>query len=443
MKRSFEKIGSIIMSAALVLAASQMSAVTANAAVDVDSLEDGTAYLSINNTEWSDFEAEYTNVLITGNGQYTVSMEAKEAQDLVQFNALQVKNGESAIGNASILTVDEIKINGEVIELQGNSYTCSADGAGIDTRVNLYNEWNSPIGEDGNPSEDFRSLNDAADTTATLWSTELQTGVQSVEVTFTVSDYGKMRDTSEEDTASAASDVDLDGTYHAYIGLQSPNFTFRNAWDDGSYGAAVENGKYFNQLTGWEGNDAVTVAGTFTDAEIKGNGSYSVSANGIEWPDGEFDNQDYMNLIFISTDIPNTGAITISDVELLVNGSKVDLASAGAILSPDNVNYINILLQNIWNEDVATIGYYSTPFTDIQINFTVSGFNYDQEALDSADTAQTETAAADTAEAAETTTEESAQKSGNGGLVAGIIAVIVVLAAICGFVVYRKKNNKY
>ena len=51
-------------------------------------------------------------------------MTAAEAQDLSQFNALEVVNGESVLGTGAVITVDSIELNGEKIELQGSSYTC-------------------------------------------------------------------------------------------------------------------------------------------------------------------------------------------------------------------------------------------------------------------------------------------------------------------------------
>jgi hypothetical protein len=130
--------------AAVCTGAMMLSSITVFGAQDTSGLADGTAYLNINNADWSDFDAEWTNAEITGDGSYTVGMTATEGQSLVQFNALEVVNGESYLGTGCVLTVDSIKINGEDVELTGSSYTCSADGAGVTTRVNIYNEWNSP-----------------------------------------------------------------------------------------------------------------------------------------------------------------------------------------------------------------------------------------------------------------------------------------------------------
>ncbi len=394
------------------------------------------AHLNINNADWTEFEGEWTDAEITGDGTYTVSMTAAEPQSLAQFNALEVENGELLMGTSCVLTVDSIKINGEEVELQGPSYTCSADGAGVTTRVNIYNEWNAPD-ETATAGDDSHLDNRVAegsvmDATAMLISSDYLTDLTSIEVTFTVSGFGASAAAGEA-AGSEVSAVDLDGTYHAYLGFQTPKYSFRNAFDDADYGRDSD---YFNQVTGWdESNNAVVIPGTFTDVEIAGNGTYTVSVEGLEFPAGEFDSQEYMNLIFLSTDIPNTGEITISDVELKIDGKKVDLASAGAVVSPDSVNYVNILLQNIWNNDVKEIGYYGVPMTSMSITFTVSGFNYDA--------APAEEAPAESPAESPAASEEPAEEGGsNTGLIVGIVvAVVVVVGGAAGVVVAKKKKG--
>lgn len=389
------------------------------------------AHLSINKDDWSEYAADYVDAEITGDGTYTVSMTTADPINLAQFNALQVANGELLMGTACVLTVDSIKINGEEVELQGPSYTCSADGGGIDTRVNLYNEWNAPdptatAGDDSHLDQRVASGN-LEDATAMLFSADyLTAGLTSIEVTFTVSGFSA---SAEEGEAAEVPSVDLNGTYNAYFGLQTPTYSFRNAFDDATYGRDTE---YFNQVTGWDSNNnAIKREGTFTDAVIAGNGTYTVSVSGLDLT-GDFDSQDYFNLLFLSTDIPNTGEITISDIQLNVGGSNVDI---NPILSPDSVNYVNMLIQNIWNDDVKTIGYYMVPPTEMSITFTVSGFAYDKAADEAP--AATEAPAADTAAPAEDTASSS-----NTGLIIGIVVAVVVVAAVVAVVVVSKKKKE-
>lgn len=421
------------------------------------------AHLSINNVDWSAYEAEYVDAEITGDGTYTVSMNATEGQSLVQFNALEVANGELLMGNACVLTVDSIKINGEEVELLGPSYTCSADGGGVNTRVNIYNEWNAPdetatAGDDAHLDHRVAEGN-VMDAVACLFSSDYVDGssasgfkVQSMEVTFTVSNFGVSAGAGEVEEAGPV-EVDLDGTYNAYIGFQSPSYTFRNAFDEPNYGRDTE---FFNQITGWDAsNNAVVIPGTLTDAVIAGNGTYTVSVNGLEFADTDFDGMDKMRLIFVSTDIPNTGAITFSDIKLNIGGRDV---SCSPVIDPEETGLMFISIQNDYSDDAALkdIGYYQVPFTDMTITFTVSGFNYDNpdatgvvETPDAAtDTTGTDTGA-DTAPAESQNSDEAAAETtadASAGVNPVVIVVIVVVAvaviAAVAIALKKKKTTK-
>lgn len=397
------------------------------------------AHLNINNADWSEFEAEYVDAEITGDGTYSVSMTAAEGQSLAQFNALEVENGELLLGTGYTITVDSIVINGNEVELQGASYTCSADGGGVTTRVNIYNEWNAPdetatAGDDDHLDCRVAEGN-VMDATACLFSNDYVDSssgsgfkVESIVVNFTVAGCGSVAEAGE---AAEVESVDLNGTYNAYLGLQTPVYSFRNAFDDATYGRDTE---YFNQMTGWDGNDPVKKDGTFTDAVIAGNGTYTVSVSGLAL-DGEFDSQDYFNLIFISTDIPNTGEITISDIALNIDGRNVQI---NPILSPDSVNYVNMLIQNIWNDEVATIGYYAVPPKDITVTFTVSGFAYDNESA----VAVEESAEEPSAEPESTPAEAPAEEASSVSPVVIVVIVVVVVAVIAVVAVVLGKKKK-
>ncbi len=190
-------------------------AVPVFAGQDASALKEGTAYLSINDADWGGFDKDVTNVEITGDGSYTVSAAVDEAVGLAQFNALEVVNGESVLGTGCIITIDSIKINGEAVELAGDSYTCSKDGAGVDTRVNIYNEWNSPNAEsylgDDNHFDQRCAGGDVTACTAKLISddyigSEAKTKVKSIEVAFTVSNYGVV---AEANPLLSASELEL------------------------------------------------------------------------------------------------------------------------------------------------------------------------------------------------------------------------------------------
>lgn len=322
MKKFLRKVSAVLFAG--VLAISTVPGGFVKAAQDIDSYADGTAYLSINNTDWADYEATYTTAEITGDGTYTVSMEAAEAQNLAQFNALQVKNGEKVMGNKSIITVDEIKLNGEAITLQGYSYTCSADGAGIDTRVNLYNEWNKPTDDSGAIAKDTRCEQDAAGATAMLWTADQLTGVKSVEVTFTVSHFGEHEDEPVV-KEKVAEPLPAEGT-QSYI-------TFSDtAWAN----------QWWN-----DGNEYPTV--TMNQATVTGEGEYTVSceikateeapAKGFAFMDVEIkDGEKYFPY----------GYMNIKSVK--INGEEVALTGKTYTSSDDGIT----TRTNLFNEWVDT-----------------------------------------------------------------------------------------
>lgn len=413
----------------------------AETADNSDAATEAVAHLKINNESWGDYEAEYVDATITGDGTYTVSMNAAEAQDLAQFNALEVPNGEALLGTACVLTVDSIKINGEEITLQGASYTCSADGAGVDTRVNLYNEWNKPddtatAGDDSHLDQRVAggSLMDA---TACIWTADQLAGVQSVEVTFTVSDYGKNAEAGEAATGNG--EFDPNGEFNVYFGVQTAAYSFRNAWND-SYGLGTPE---WNQITGWNGNDEVVKTGTITDAVIKGNGTYTVSLTGVDFAD----DAETLNLLFLSTDIPLDKGVEISDITVRMGGKKV-YEFEESYQDPDTKDYIKTLLINTYNDAFKAdneFAYTLSAGMDIEITFTVSGLAYDNpDAVPSGDTTPVETTAASTTQAAsQATTTAGADAASQGGVSVGVIiaivAAVVVVAAIVVVAVKKKK----
>ena len=162
-----------------------------------------------------------------------------------------------------------------------------------------------------------------------------------------------------------------------------------------------------------------------------------------------------MNLIFFSTDIPNSDDIQISDVKLKVNGSNVDLGGGGEktpngfyrpTLADDGAEYISVQLQNIWNKEIENIGYYGTPVTDIEITFTISGFDHDNTAAVAEETTETtESAPAAEEDTPATGREEpkaDEEKGGlSGGAIAGIVACVVAVGGGAAFLATRKKDK--
>lgn len=273
---------------------------------------------------------------------------------------------------------------------------------------------------------------------------------------------------------ASADDVDLDGTYHAYLGVQSASYTFRNAFDEPNYGYGVEADDgtfYFDRLTGWDGPTALNMGGTFTDAEITGNGTYSVKLEDLD-----FGNDETLNLLFISTDIPVNDTIKFTDVKVILDGqSKYTFDEA--YIEEESKTYLQVGCINTYNPDLKDLFAYIIPGDTAEIQFTVSGFNYDNpnageaeepeeteavedtpedepaaevedepetEATESEATTQTEATEAETeaTEAAAATTAAPASSSSDGGsnvgLIVGIIAVVVVIIVVVVIVIKKK-----
>ena len=216
-----------------------------------------------------------------------------------------------------------------------------------------------------------------------------------------------------------------EGTYHAYIGIQSASYSFRNAWYEPSYGKGVtgDDGMvYFDQITGWDGPTAVNKGGVFTDAEITGDGTYTVSVT-----DFDFGADESLNLLFVSTDIPLDAGITISDVKVIMDGNT-KYTFDEAYLSPDATEYVEPMMINIWNDDLGKadgLFGYTMPTSSVEVTFTVSGMG------------DASAAAADTTDASADVAETTSASTGNTAA-----AVIASVMAVAGAAAVATKKRK-
>jgi hypothetical protein len=377
----------------------------------------------------------FTDAEIAGNGTYSVSVNDFDFGDDESLNLLFV--------STDIPLNDQIKITDVKVIMDGQTkYTF--DDAFMDPDAAEYMKW--------------LAIN--------IWNDELggSDGMfgyvmpsDSIELQFTVSgfNYDKAEDTAEEAVSDGA--FDPNGEYDAYIGVQSASYTFRNAYDDATYGYGVtadDGTVWFDQLTGWDGPTALNKGGKFTDAKIKGNGTYSVSVTDFDFGDDEA-----FNLLFVSTDIPLNDQVKITDFKVILDG-QTKYTFDEAFMDPDAVSYMKWLAINIWNDELGgaegMFGYVM-PTDSIELQFTVSGFNYDNpdaaapeetEAVTEAET-ETETEAETEAEttAEETTaaeTEAAEAPAESGGSSAVVIVIVIVAVVVIGavvFVVIKKKQS--
>lgn len=183
------------------------------------SANSGDAYLAIvdgdwNIQYWGRNDDAATSMLsydagvaqITGNGDYTVSVTTDtpgfrfdttgdENDNSVvptglTFMAVMIKDGETKFPNA-VITVNEIRVDGNVVNMSAKPYTSSDDG--LETRANVYNQWLSKPSKDARSSEgalydgEGNATDFCADYAAAVVTPEDFRTWNKVEVDFTVS----------------------------------------------------------------------------------------------------------------------------------------------------------------------------------------------------------------------------------------------------------------
>ena len=330
------------------------------------------AYLMYADSAWAnqfwydgnEYPGKVTTAEIAGPGTYTVGIELDEEAQGLAFAAVGIANGEKTF-NGYFIDVTEIKVNGEPITI-GKGYTSSDNG--IETRENIYNEWVSELPADARRADG--SLEGAA---PVIVDKEAFTAFKSIEVTFNFI-YGKPIAKDEEAplTQEEADALKQNG-FNAYIGVQGKDtYVFRNSWEEASYGLA--NPEFFNRLTGWDAdNNAVDYGGTFVDAEIKGDGEYTVSLTTGDMGMGT--TADY-NMLFVSTNIPSK---LVKDGFLTIDNVKVKFGS-GATQEYTEVDTtgenVAIKIIDTYNQAAAPAITWTVPGANetVAITFTVSGW---------------------------------------------------------------------
>lgn len=261
-------------------------------------------------------------------------------------------------------------------------------------------------------------------------------------------------ETTTVPTYSGQAAFDPAGEYAASICVQvDGSWAFRNAYNELTYGGASDY-EYKNQLSCVQNNVEKPLDGTFTDATITGNGTYTVTLENPEFNTDENDATAF-NIIALSTNIPYSALDTVkfTDVTYTVNDSAVTTYTyPEGIVDPDQTKnsendlaaYLIMVGCNKWNTEecvdanTALAGEDAWPGTvnKISITFTVSGFTNDAE-----------TTAAETTTAATTAaTTEASDDSDSGLPTAAYIAIgvgaVVVVGAVAVVAVNASKKKK-
>ncbi len=263
---------------------------------------------------------------------------------------------------------------------------------------------------------------------------------------------------SATDTCSKAGEkagkakINLDAPdYHAYFGFQQTgSWIFRDTWynpDTGLNGPSLKDaGLTFEGSMFQSGDNGLTKFSktVVTDANITGNGTYSIGVTGI---DGQLSTlpDDKISLIYVSTDIPSSAEDTIkfSDVKLTLDGADVTIPAELYVSSDAKEHGLYRLdIVNTYQTDGYESPSLIAPRDSMKITFTVSGFNADN--ADASATIEGEATPAPTADATSATSESGkTSESSSSSTTAVVVVVVVVVVVICGVVVVsRKKKNQ-
>ncbi|MGN0593025.1 MAG: glycoside hydrolase family 5 protein [Ruminococcus sp.] len=186
------------------------------------------------------------------------------------------------------------------------------------------------------------------------------------EIISTIIEAVKNKDPQAGADVTIESKLEKSSEVHAYIGIQTEVYTFRNAYNDASYGASTE---YFNTLIKWsEENEIIDTGATFTDAAITGDGTYSVSVSGYDFSQ----DSSKLNMLFISTDFTYFSNMHVTDVVLKCDDTEIPIAKP--IVMADAQGNLYVELVNIYNTDLAPLDY-TMPTDSFTITFTISGMN--------------------------------------------------------------------
>lgn len=260
-----------------------------------------------------------------------------------------------------------------------------------------------------------------------------------------------------DDKPTEGQELDLNGTYHAALGIQTSTklwiqrMAYFESTQNKMYGTDM-NDKLFYVDSDTEKDEAV--GGTFTDVEIAGNGTYTVSLSGAD-----FKGETAISQMHIATDIPVNDAIQFSNVEVKINGRTV--VKFDEAVMEEEKPYIaagmDILIMNHWRPELrtelegkglaedASSGWnllVGSGDDNISVSFTVSGFAYDKEADDPEP--ETTAQAPTSGDPAQTKGTDPIEGKGSVlpigaivGIIAGAVVVVVIVIAV---IVSRKKK---
>lgn len=250
-------------------------------------------------------------------------------------------------------------------------------------------------------------------------------------------------------SAAPAKEVDLNGKYHASLGIQ----TATQLWAEHMAYYDKEQNKTYgtdeaDKLISKDGGTKKVHDGTFTDVEIAGNGTYTVKLE-----DADFAGETCISQLHVATDIPENDKIKFSNVIATINDKKVLEFDQGWMENEDTYTQggMVVVLLNHWRDELIELVKGQGKSEDapngytllngfgkesITVQFTVSGFDYDNPDA----VAETPAPTATVAPASDSGSDSSTGGMSTAAKAGIVIAIVVVLGGVVIICVSRKRK---
>lgn len=146
-------------------------------------------------------------------------------------------------------------------------------------------------------------------------------------------------------------------TYDAYLGFQTDNYIFRNAWNDSTLGLKSKDIKYNSQVSLSTGDKMKGFNAKIANATMKANGTnYTVSISGVNLKTIKGVEKDAktakgFNMLYVTTQIPLTQkGVTAVNATLKIDG-KVVKSGFSLPNKPDADEYYQFMVADGYSED--------------------------------------------------------------------------------------------
>lgn len=313
---------------------------------------------------------------ISTTGTYTVSAVAEDDVDdlLTEASYLGVEFGtlgaKDVSGKKNYVVPSTYSIKPKTITITG------ADGKVKQTldwsKASVYNDGNKATGKlragivnnycstSASKADEFQKANPFMTNANGTWTNagdpvEVVAG-DTLAVTFEVSAEAPVVTPTPKPTVAPTKAPALK-TYDAYLGFQTDNYIFRNAWNDSTLGLKSKDIKYNSQVSLSTGDKMKGFNAKIANATMKANGTnYTVSISGVNLKTIKGVEKDAktakgFNMLYVTTQIPLTQkGVTAVNATLKIDG-KVVKSGFSLPNKPDADEYYQFMVADGYSED--------------------------------------------------------------------------------------------